>query len=236
MARDIFALNIDLDGGSRGNVQINEYPDKCPMCHEGGMPKFVLAHSLGEAWDYDEVVEAVFQCPLNKCKRYFTGYYYKPNRTGDMFFLRDTLAPQFWKPIYFSDEIKNISPRFERIYNQAAIAENFGLDEIAGGGYRKSLEFLVKDYLIHLKLKTKTQIIELKLSEAIALINDSRIQVCAKRAAWLGNDEIHYGRVWEDKDVQNLKELIKLSTNLIESDVISKKYEKEMPDQKRNKH
>lgn len=235
MARDIFALNIDLEGGSRSGVQLNEYLDSCPMCHEGGMPKFVIAHSLGEAWDYDEVIEVVFQCPLNKCKRYYIGYYYKPSRTGDMFFLRDTLAPQFWKPILFSDEIKNISPRFERIYNQAAIAENFGLEEIAGGGYRKSLEFLVKDYLIHLKLKTKAQIIELKLGEAIALINDSHIQVCAKRAAWLGNDEIHYSRVWEDKDIQNLKELIKLTTNLIESDVISKKYEKEMPDKKKLK-
>lgn len=233
MARDVFTLNIDLEGGNRGSVQLNEYPDKCPMCHKGGMPKFVLAHSLGAAWDYDEVVEAVFQCPLNNCKRYYIGYYYKPSRTGDMFFLRDTLAPQFWKPTYFSDEIKDISPRFERIYNQAAIAENFGLDEIAGGGYRKSLEFLVKDYLMYLKLKTKTQIAALKLGEAITLINDNRIQACAKRAAWLGNDELHYNRVWEDKDIQNLKELIKLTTNLIESDIIAKKYEKEMPDRKK---
>ncbi|MFA6518097.1 MAG: hypothetical protein WCV93_00390 [Candidatus Shapirobacteria bacterium] len=234
MARDTFVLNIDLESGGRSSAQISEYPDKCPTCHEGGQPKFVLAHSLGAAWDYDEVIEAIFKCPINKCKRYYIGYYYKPSRTGDIFFLKETLAPQFWKPIYFSDEIKNISSRFERIYNQAAIAENFGLDEIAGGGYRKSLEFLVKDYLIYLKLKTKTQIAELKLSKAVALINDNRIQVCAKRAAWLGNDEIHFNRVWENKDIQNLKELIKLSTNLMESDVIAKKYEKEMPEKKKN--
>lgn len=230
MARDVFALNINLESGSRGSVQINEYPDKCPMCHNGGHPNFILAHSLGAAWDYDEVVEAIFQCPLNNCKRYYIGYYYKPSRSGDMFFLRDTLAPQFWKPILFSNEIKDISQRFERIYNQATIAENFGLEEIVGGGYRKSLEFLVKDYLVHLKTKTKTQIIDLRLNEAIALIDDSRIQICAKRAAWLGNDELHYNRIWKDKDIQNLKELIKLTTNLIESDLIAKKYEKEMPE------
>ena len=34
-------------------------------------------------------------------------------------------------------------------------------------------------------------------------------------------------------DINNLKELIKLTTNLIESDVIAKKYEKEMPDRKK---
>ena len=235
MAKDVFAININLEGGSRGEVQLNEYPDKCPMCHEGGQPKFMLAHSLGDAWDYDEVVEAVFQCPLNNCKKYYVGYYYKPNRTGDMFFLRHTLAPQYWKPIYFPKEINDISSRFERIYNQAEISENFGLEEIAGGGYRKSLEFLVKDYLIFQKVKPKTQIAMLKLGDAIALINDSRIQVCAKRAAWLGNDELHYNRVWEDKDIQNLKELIKLTTNLIESDVIAQKYEKTMPDRKISK-
>jgi len=233
MARDISIPTIDLESGSRGSVQINEYPDKCAVCGNGGQPKFIKAHSLGNAWDYDEVVEVVFQCPLNKCNRYYTAIYYKPSRHGDYFCLRNTLAPQYWEPIHFSEEIKGVSPRFERIYNQASIAENFGLEEIAGGGYRKSLEFLVKDYLIHLKIDTKTKISELKLGQAIALIKDNRIQVCAKRASWLGNDELHYNRVWDDKDIENLKELIKLTTNLIESDVIVKKYEKEMPEKKK---
>lgn len=230
MARDSFTVDISLENGSRNSAQINEYPDKCPMCHESGQPKFILAHSLGAAWDYDEVIEAIFQCPLNNCKRYYIAYYYKPNRRDDMFFLRDTLAPQFWKPILFSKEIKEISQRFERIYNQAVIADSFGLEEIAGGGYRKSLEFLVKDFLVFLNPKTKIQIIKLTLGKAIAKINDRRIQICAKRASWLGNDELHYIRVWENKDIENLKELVRLITNLIESEVISKKYEIEMPD------
>jgi hypothetical protein len=30
----------------------------------------------------------------------------------------------------------------------------------------------------------------------------------ASQAAWLGNDEIHYVRKWEDKDLEDLKKLI----------------------------
>ena len=72
----------------------------------------------------------------------------------------------------------------------------------------------------------------MQLADAISAINEKRIQACAKRAAWLGNDEIHYERKWEDKDITNLKELIKLTVNFVESDIIAGRYEEEMPDNK----
>ncbi|MBU1117553.1 DUF4145 domain-containing protein [Patescibacteria group bacterium] len=235
MAVDTHAISVVLEGGNRGSVQLDEYPDKCAACGVAGQPKFIIGHSLGAAWDYNEVVEAVFQCPNNKCKRYYTGIYTKPDRMGDYFFLKRTLAPQYWEPIKFSGEINEVSQRFSRIYNQSAISEDFGLDEIAGGGYRKSLEFLVKDYLKNTKVKTVEQIKKMQLSDAISAIDDKRIQACAKRAAWLGNDEIHYDRKWENKDIGNLKELIKLTVNFVESDIIANKYEEEMPDKEDKK-
>ena len=36
---------------------------------------------------------------------------------------------------------------FSIIYNQALTAEKYKLDEIAGVGYGKALEFLIKDYV-----------------------------------------------------------------------------------------
>ena len=36
-------------------------------------------------------------------------------------------------------------------------------------------------------------------------IDDSNIKNVAKRAVWLGNDETHYIRKWEDKDLSFLK-------------------------------
>lgn len=229
MARDVFAKTIDLMGGGREGVEIDNFPDECVWCGNKGTPNYVTGHSLGRQWDYDEVIEAVFQCPTNECKRFYLAYYEKPNRMGDMFFLRGLRAPHYWKPVEFSEEINKISPSFQLIYNQAYVAEGMGLDQVCGGGYRKALEFLIKDYLISVELSKREQIKKLWLDKAIEQINDSRVQNCAKRAAWLGNDELHYERKWEEKDIQNLKELIKLTSFWIEAEVISNKYTKDMP-------
>ena len=82
--------------------------------------------------------------------------------------------------------------------------------QICGVGYRKALEFLVKDYLIKTSPELKEKIKKGQLGDAIALIADTRIKSCASHATWIGNDETHYVRVWEDKDLEDLKNLIKM--------------------------
>ena len=59
-------------------------------------------------------------------------------------------------------------------------------------------------------------------------VDDPKIKASAKRATWLGNDETHYSRKWEDKDLEDLKVLLKLTTNWIESSLLTKRYEGEM--------
>jgi hypothetical protein len=56
----------------------------------------------------------------------------------------------------------------------------------------------------------------------------------AKRAAWLGNDETHYVRKWEDHDLEDLKSLIKVTGNWIEMEAITKKYIGDMPHGKKS--
>lgn len=48
----------------------------------------------------------------------------------------------------FLTDGKNISPSFYEIYDQALIADYYGLTQLVGVGLRKSLEFLIKDYCI----------------------------------------------------------------------------------------
>lgn len=96
------------------------------------------------------------------------------------------------------------------------------------GGYRKALEFLIKDCLISINPDEREKIEKLWLGEAIKKIGNKNIQICAERAAWLGNDEIHYLRVWADKDIEHLKDLIDLTVGWIEAEEKTKKYEKEM--------
>lgn len=106
--------------------------------------------------------------------------------------------------------MKIYSHRFIKIYEQTLNAEQSELDEIIGMGYRKSLEILIKDYIIKKqKIKSKQKIYEMGISSCIEnYIKDVRIQILAKRTNWLGNDHAHYYKVWKGKNVEDLKKLL----------------------------
>ena len=82
-------------------------------------------------------------------------------------------------------------------------------------GYRKALEFLIKDYLISLHLDKEEEFRKAALGNCINKIDNSSIKELARRATWLGNDETHYIRKWEDRDIHDLKNLIDLSYQYI---------------------
>ena len=129
------------------------------------------------------------------------------------------------------EEVAAISEAFKEIYKQAIAAEDHQLNEIAGVGYRKALEFLVKDYCIKRHPDSTKEIKEKFLGKCIEeYVDDGNVKACAKRAAWLGNDETHYVRQWESKDIEDLKKLIQLTMNWIQSDVLTQSYEEEMPE------
>ena len=132
----------------------------------------------------------------------------------------------------FSDIIKEVSPDFEKIYNQAYYAEQFSLDQICGVGYRKALEFLIKDYLMLDKDDSGKEVIKNKfLNNCIREdVSDNRIKEVAKRAVWLGNDETHYARKWAEKDVSNLKSTIDLTVRWIENEIETKRLLEDMPE------
>jgi hypothetical protein len=114
---------------------------------------------------------------------------------------------------------------FVKIYGQSAAAEAETLDQIAGVGYRKALEFLVKDYCISQDEIAREAIEREFLGTTIdKRVGDPNIRECAKRAAWLGNDETHYTRKWEDKDIKDLKILIDLTMNWITNNILTKRY------------
>lgn len=109
----------------------------------------------------------------------------------------------------FDDKIIELSPQFDKIYNQALAAEASSLDEIAGLGYRKSLEFLIKDYAIHRHPECEEEIKSKPLAQCIRnYIDNDHITTLAERSAWIGNDEAHYIRKQEDRDVSDMKSFI----------------------------
>ena len=48
--------------------------------------------------------------------------------------------------------------------------------------------------------------------------------------AWLGNDETHYYRTWEEKDLSDLKTLLGVTINAIHNKLLLATYEGEMPE------
>lgn len=109
----------------------------------------------------------------------------------------------------FDQKITALSPQFDKIYNQAFAAETSGLDEIAGLGYRKALEFLIKDFAIHEHPDEEETIKVKPLAQCIkSYISNETITTLAERSAWIGNDEAHYIRKQEDRDVSDMKNFI----------------------------
>lgn len=115
-----------------------------------------------------------------------------------------------------SDALTKISPRFAQVYDEAVTAANTGLEELSGAGYRRALEFLVKDYLISLHPEKRDEYVEMSLGACIRKhIDDPDIKGLAKEAAAIGNDYVHFEK-YKKRDVQELRGLINLVRDWIE--------------------
>lgn len=204
-------------------------PNVCPVCKHTIIPQSLLVSDK----DYEEstqiaIQEVVFKCTNINCNSLFIGQYECYGSHSELFETR----PKQVGHIEVSDEIIKISPDFYSIYNQAIQAEELGLDKICGVGYRKAIEFLVKDYLkaIETEEYTHEQVENTSLRNCIKQwIKDPRIRGVLERATILGNDETHYKKVYLDKDINDLKLLIQLTLHFIDMDLTYKQIEKSFP-------
>lgn len=206
--------------GYTSRASIDEIAIECPFCHSKVIPNYLFLHD-------DQVFAS---CPNSNCNKHFVlGY--------SSFSQGFTTVQPNSVPIQkqFSETINHISPDFLVIYNQAFCAEQLSLNQICGVGYRKALEFLIKDYLLSSISEDDTEkrerIKNKFLGNCIAedVVNE-QIKIVAKRAVWLGNDETHYVRKWTEKDVSHLKQLIELTVRWIESEIETQTLLAEMPE------
>ncbi len=193
----------------------------CPICKASISPTY-LASSLNNRED-----ASIFNaCPA--CHNSFVTYYgvYVSGKATDrnVYYCSTIISSEpnkFFKKS-FDKSISTLSPQFDKIYNQALAAESYGLDEIAGLGYRKSLEFLVKDFAIKLHPDSIEEIKKLMLSPCIKkYIENDQIRTLVERSAWIGNDEAHYVRKQQDRDVNDMKAFIKATVYFIGMYLIS---------------
>lgn len=207
---------------------VDRYPDECPVCHYAGIPRFVGAARRHPHDKDPRAIQAAFQCCRAECGQMFTAGYLLPPE--ESLWLLKNVPVVRPKVEEVNAQAKLVSKEFEKIFQQANLAEKHRLHLIAGAGYRKALEFLIKDFCTRGKSPEERAAIETKLLGKVIddHVDDPRIKTCAKRAAWLGNDETHYLRVWKDKDINDLKTLIKLTVNWVSSAILTDGYEEEM--------
>ena len=186
-----------------------DIPDYCPKCHAP------FVHNFSKAIVTDKrKVEIFMYC--NHCSSSFIATFGNMiqntviNKSINWFAIDfETCEPVYPENKLFSEKISNLSPMFQTIYNQANTAESYSLNEIAGMGYRKALEFLVKDFCIHLNPDKKAEIENILLGKCISTyISDEKIKNLATASTWIGNDETHYVRKHIDKDIKDMKQFI----------------------------
>ncbi|MBS7416389.1 DUF4145 domain-containing protein [Pseudomonas syringae] len=206
-----------INGGTE-RIRVNMIPDFCPICNVGIDPSFVT----GLTCSSKNEVDILFKCPKTSCKKMFIASYNFNQQNGT--YNIKSLLPRTPKAAPTAEEVTEISPQFAEIYNQAFQAEAYGLGEVAGVGYRKSLEYLIKDYCTAQHPDKDEDIKKRPIAQVIeAFVSNENIKQCAKRAIWLGNDETHYVRKWEGKDIKDLKLLIQITVSWIQQEVITKK-------------
>lgn len=208
--------------------KITDFPDKCPLCHKHIEPNlWLIAQNQN---DYMEDLELIFSCPAKGCSHIFIGIYkYSGSPSMKYIYSFDHCKPINSIPRMFDEEIQELSGLFCEIYDQSKAAEEQGLNQICGMGYRKALEYLIKDYIISLDESKETTIKKKPLAQCIKEdISYENIKACAQRATWLGNDETHYVRKWLDKDITDLKILIDLTIFWISGEIATAKYINEM--------
>ena len=197
-----------------------EMPTVCPRCKKSTVPQVLDSYILKYPEETTAELTTMFFC--RGCEKVFLGNY-----TGEYITYHDTncmklqyLSPYLEECTMFSSEIENLSSEFINIYNQAEKAENCGLDKICGIGYRKALEFLVKDFAILKNPSNEDNIKNIFLGKCIdEYIENEKIKKLAKAITWIGNDETHYIKKNENYSVTEMKTFIKAMVTYIDSEL-----------------
>lgn len=222
--------------------ELEALPDICPRCHVASnyeMMKTYTNISDDHGCPHD-TIQVIFQCPRQQCRSFLIAEYWVPQGYSETYISLMSVYPTTTVIKEFSEIIKATSSKFIQIYNQSLEAENRELTEIAGPGYRRALEFLIKEHIIGKLLANSKEPPHNTIGEVVSetslqkLINkyyadNPKLKQVAERGWWLGNDLTHYQQKWEGKDVTHFKQIIHMVVNWIEIEADSAKLVEDMP-------
>lgn len=198
-----------------GNVTL-EIPDTCIHCHKS-VGLIMKSKTSPIIFDGYQKLGITFICP--NCNQ-FSVYEYNNSEVGYGYFKLINYSYQKKVNIVLPTNIDAISEQFVEIYTQAETAEAYNLMSICGVAYRKAAEFLIKDYVIMKQPEQESKIKKDALGKVISeqLSDFPKLQTLAKATAWIGNDETHYVRKHDDKDLNDLKAFLLAAATFIAAD------------------
>lgn len=117
----------------------------------------------------------------------------------------------------FNKLIEDMSPRFVEMYKQSFNAEQLGNIDLAGMGYRASLEVLIKDYALFFTLDKKEDIAKNNLNNVIGKYFKAETGIVAADVVRkLGNDYAHWEKEFSDLSLEILKAYLEIFIKQIE--------------------
>ncbi len=214
MKKQVQTIHLDDNRYCDENMDL---ATSCPVCGVRLAPLVISAAILEDEEDCENNKGFV----LNYCSEcdecFISRHTY--DEENDMYKFESSAPMNYFKQT-FSSDIEKLSPDFVSIYNDSLHAESLGMTSICGMGYRKALEFLVRDFAISNKPESEKEIVELPLAKCIdTYIDNSKLKSLAKASAWLGNDETHYVRKHPQYGIAELKAFINAFVTFIDAEL-----------------
>lgn len=186
---------------SNGSIKQDcDIPDICPRCGVTVTPIILPSIAIEQINRDFDLVTALY---CQHCRKPFFATYKQHDSCPT------SVGPQSFRSRSFDEHISNLSPSFVEVYNQAYAAESQDLNEISGMGYRKAIEYLIKDYLIYRDPDNEETIKKEALGSCINnRVDNPKMKASARGAVWLGNDFTHYERKYGEYEIRHLKQYI----------------------------
>lgn len=187
-----------------------EKPNICPKCKTSIFATLDTYSNVTYNKASEEIFTAIFLCP--NCQEHFVTNYKIIYDNQKQYVINIGYSINYAIDNDIPNNIKALSPNFVKIYEQALTAHENGLNELVGIGLRKSIEFLVKDYLINAKCLPQKEVEQMFLQNAIHKLKDEDITSLAEKITWLGNDESHFVRKHTEIDnpIESILRFIKV--------------------------
>lgn len=221
----LISINImfpNVGSPFRGEADIEEY---CPHCGKEVMPAVIYsAGTEKHDAEYNEIA-VLLRCPRSECRKHnVQSFSYKKSTSSSSIISNMTRIKYTFKPQLINDlpkEINETFTDFKSIYDQSLEAESLGLDQIAGIGFRKSLEFLIKSYALLRDPDSQSKIEKETLNNTIQnrYGDFPKIQKLAELAAWIGNDETHFVKKHTEIDINDMKKFLRSAALFIAADM-----------------